>query len=98
MLRFALKENMGPIIALVLVLLATGRGADVARAMAILCLVECSSNSLRFFLVPDVCCGFLEMKMKGGLGDSRCGFVSKVDENATFQILSRQPSIQSMDG
>ena len=68
------------VIALVPVLLATGRGADVARAMAIPVFGGMLVELVTLFVVPVVYCGFLEMKMKGGLRDNRFSVVSPDEE------------------
>ena len=70
-IRPCLMTTFTTIIALVPVLLATGRGADVARAMAIPVFGGMLVELITLFVVPVVYCGFLEMKMNGGLGDRR---------------------------
>lgn len=70
-IRPCLMTTFTTVIALVPVLIATGRGADVARAMAIPVFGGMVVELITLFVVPVVYCGFLEMKMKGGLGDSR---------------------------
>ena len=59
------------LIALLPVLLATGRGADVARAMAIPVFGGMLVELITLFVVPVVYCGFMEFKMNAGLGDDR---------------------------
>ena len=59
------------VIALLPVLLATGRGADVARAMAIPVFGGMLVELITLFVVPVVYCGFLEFKMNAGLKDNR---------------------------
>ena len=70
-IRPCLMTTFTTVIALVPVLLATGRGADVARAMAIPVFGGMVVELITLFVVPVVYCGFLEIKMKGGIGDSR---------------------------
>ena len=70
-IRPCLMTTFTTVIALVPVLLATGRGADVARAMAIPVFGGMVVELITLFVVPVVYCGFLEMKMKGGVSDSR---------------------------
>ncbi len=70
-IRPCLMTTFTTVIALVPVLLATGRGADVARAMAIPVFGGMLVELITLFVVPVVYCGFLEMKMNGGIGDDR---------------------------
>ncbi len=76
-IRPCLMTTCTTVIALVPVLLATGRGADVARAMAVPVFGGMVVELITLFVVPVVYCGFLEMKMKGGLGDSRFSILSE---------------------
>ena len=57
------------IIALLPVLLSTGRGADVAKAMAWPVFGGMVLELLTLFVVPVVYCGFKELKMNMGLKD-----------------------------
>ena len=75
-IRPCLMTTFTTMIALVPVLIATGRGADVARAMAIPVFGGMVVELITLFVVPVVYCGFLEMKMKGGLRDPRFSFGS----------------------
>ncbi len=75
-IRPCLMTTFTTVIALVPVLLASGRGADVARAMAVPVFGGMVVELITLFVVPVVYCGFLEIKMKGGLGDSRFSVVS----------------------
>ncbi len=79
-IRPCLMTTFTTVIALVPVLLATGRGADVARAMAIPVFGGMLVELVTLFVVPVVYCGFLEMKMKGGLHDNRFSIVGPNDE------------------
>ena len=56
--------------ALVPVLLATGRGADVARAMAIPVFGGMLAEPFTSFIVPTLYCAYLEFKMRFGLKDA----------------------------
>ena len=75
-IRPCLMTTFTTVIALVPVLLASGRGADVARAMAIPVFGGMAVELITLFVVPVVYCGFLEMKMKGGFSDERFSVVS----------------------
>ena len=55
------------VIALLPVLTATGRGADVAKAMAIPVFGGMVFELVTLFVVPVVYCGFLEFKMNVGM-------------------------------
>jgi Cu(I)/Ag(I) efflux system membrane protein CusA/SilA len=55
--------------ALVPVLLATGRGADVARAMAIPVFGGMLAEPISSFVVPTLYCAYLEIKMRFGFED-----------------------------
>lgn len=70
-IRPCLMTTFTTVIALLPVLAATGRGADVARAMAIPVFGGMVVELITLFVVPVVYCAFLEMKMKGGIGDDR---------------------------
>lgn len=78
-IRPCLMTTFTTIIALVPVLLSTGRGADVARAMAIPVFGGMTVELITLFVVPVVYCGYLEVKLKGGIADSR--FVGKETTN-----------------
>ena len=70
-IRPCLMTTFTTVIALIPVLLATGRGAAVARSMAIPVFGGMVVELITLFVVPVVYCGFLEMKMRGGLPDDR---------------------------
>lgn len=70
-IRPCLMTTFTTIIALLPVLYATGRGADVARAMAIPVFGGMVVELVTLFVVPVVYCGFLELKMNAGIGDNR---------------------------
>ncbi|MBC8875215.1 MAG: efflux RND transporter permease subunit [Planctomycetes bacterium] len=57
------------LVALVPVLISTGRGADVARAMALPVFGGMLVEPLTSFIVPTLYCGYLEIKMRLGLRD-----------------------------
>ena len=61
-IRPCLMTTFTTLIALLPVLYATGRGADVARAMAIPVFGGMVVELLTLFVVPVVYCGYLEMK------------------------------------
>jgi Cu(I)/Ag(I) efflux system membrane protein CusA/SilA len=55
--------------ALLPVLLSTGRGADVARAMALPVFGGMLIEPFTTFIVPTVYCGYMELKMRAGFRD-----------------------------
>ena len=56
-------------VALIPVMLATGRGADVARSMALPIFGGLMVEMVSLFIVPVVFCGYKELKMRAGLDD-----------------------------
>ena len=76
-IRPCLMTTCTTIIALLPVLLATGRGADVARAMAIPVFGGMVVELITLFVVPVVYSGFLEIKMQGGVADERFSVVTQ---------------------
>ncbi|PHS06768.1 MAG: cation transporter [Blastopirellula sp.] len=69
-IRPCLMTTFTTIIALLPVLLSTGRGADVAKAMAWPVFGGMVFELLTLFVVPVVYCGFKEFKMNLGMKDS----------------------------
>jgi Cu(I)/Ag(I) efflux system membrane protein CusA/SilA len=68
-IRPCLMTTATTMIALLPILLATGRGADVARAMALPVFGGMAVASITLFVVPVVYCGYKEMKIRSGLDD-----------------------------
>jgi copper/silver efflux system protein len=68
-IRPCLMTTFTTIIALIPVLISTGRGADVAKAMAWPVFGGMSVELLTLFVVPVVFCGFKELKMNLGIHD-----------------------------
>ena len=56
-------------LALLPVLMATGRGADVARAMALPVFGGMLIEPFTTFIVPTLYCAYLELKLRLGLRD-----------------------------
>jgi Cu(I)/Ag(I) efflux system membrane protein CusA/SilA len=57
------------LIALLPVLLSNGRGADVARAMALPVFGGMMIEPFTTFIVPTLYCGYMEFKLRAGLHD-----------------------------
>ncbi len=68
-IRPCLMTTATTLIALMPVLLATGRGADVARAMALPIVGGMAVELITLFMVPVVFCGWKEFQLHAGLGD-----------------------------
>lgn len=68
-IRPCMMTTVTTLAALVPVLIATGRGADVARAMAIPVFGGMLVEPFTSFIVPTLYCGYLEMKMRFGMQD-----------------------------
>ncbi len=57
------------LMALLPILLSTGRGADVARAMALPVFGGMLIEPFTTFIVPTLYCAYVEFKMRAGLQD-----------------------------
>ena len=68
-IRPCVMTTITTIIALVPVLLSTGRGADVARAMALPVFGGMLIEPFTTFVVPTVYCAYMEFKLRVGLHD-----------------------------
>jgi Cu(I)/Ag(I) efflux system membrane protein CusA/SilA len=69
-IRPCMMTTMTTLAALVPILLSTGRGADVARAMALPVFGGMLIEPFTSFIVPTLYCGYLELKMRAGLQDA----------------------------
>ena len=68
-IRPCVMTTVTTLVALVPVMLATGRGADVARAMALPVFGGMLAEPLTSFIVPTLYSAYLEMKMRFGCSD-----------------------------
>lgn len=68
-IRPCLMTTVTTLAALVPVLLSTGRGSDVARAMALPVFGGMLVELITLFVVPVIYCGFKEAKMRIGMDD-----------------------------
>ncbi|MCA9188264.1 MAG: efflux RND transporter permease subunit, partial [Planctomycetales bacterium] len=68
-IRPCVMTTITTIAALVPVLLSSGRGADVARAMAIPVFGGMLIEPFTTFVVPTVYCAYMEFKLRAGLHD-----------------------------
>lgn len=69
-IRPCVMTTVTTLAALIPVLIATGRGADVARAMAIPVFGGMLAEPFSSFIVPTLYCAYLETKMRFGFSDS----------------------------
>ena len=94
-IRPCLMTTFTTIIALLPVLLSTGRGADVARAMAWPVFGGMLVELLTLFVVPVVFCSFKEFKMNLGLRDHHW---AGTEPSESEQADSRSPSPAASPG
>jgi Cu(I)/Ag(I) efflux system membrane protein CusA/SilA len=73
--------------ALVPILVSTGRGADVARAMALPVFGGMLIEPLTSFIVPTLYCAYLEFKMRLGLRDRLWGRVEEASTDIEMQAV-----------
>jgi len=78
-IRPCVMTTVTTIVALIPVLISTGRGADVARAMALPVFGGMLIEPFTTFIVPTLYCGYMEFKMRLGLQDE-CWTEEEVDE------------------
>lgn len=69
-IRPCMMTTITTLVALVPVLVATGRGADVARAMALPVFGGMLIEPFSSFIVPTLYCGYMEFKLRAGLRDT----------------------------
>jgi Cu(I)/Ag(I) efflux system membrane protein CusA/SilA len=70
-IRPCLMTTITTLVALIPVLIATGRGADVARAMALPIFGGMLIEPFTSFIVPTLYCAYLEFKMRAGFAASQ---------------------------
>ncbi|TWT66140.1 efflux RND transporter permease subunit [Allorhodopirellula solitaria] len=83
-IRPCLMTTATTLVALVPVLIATGRGADVARAMALPVFGGMAVELVTLFVVPVVYCGFKEFQLHMGALDHQNASPSQRDHRATL--------------
>ena len=84
-IRPCLMTTFTTLAALVPVLTATGRGADVARAMALPVFGGMTVELITLFVVPVVFCGYKEFKMRAGLDDRHWAGTEDVERTVESQ-------------
>lgn len=68
-IRPCVMTTVTTLVALLPVLISTGRGADVARAMALPVFGGMLIEPFTSFIVPTLYCAFMELKLRAGLKD-----------------------------
>lgn len=68
-IRPCVMTTVTTLVALVPVLVSAGRGADVARAMALPVFGGMLVEPFTTFIVPTLYCAYMEFKMRAGLHD-----------------------------
>ena len=68
-IRPCVMTTVTTMVALLPVLLSTGRGSDVARAMALPVFGGMLIEPFTTFIVPTVYCAYMEFKIRAGLRD-----------------------------
>jgi Cu(I)/Ag(I) efflux system membrane protein CusA/SilA len=76
-IRPCVMTTMTTLIALVPVLVSAGRGADVARAMALPVFGGMLIEPFTTFIVPTLYCAYMEFKMRVGVSDEVFAFVGE---------------------
>ncbi|MCS7466393.1 efflux RND transporter permease subunit [Stieleria sp. ICT_E10.1] len=83
-IRPCMMTTVTTLAALIPVLIATGRGADVARAMAIPVFGGMLAEPFTSFIVPTLYSAYLETKMRFGIRDELWG---KTEETPTEELM-----------
>jgi len=86
-IRPCVMTTVTTLVALVPVLLSTGRGADVARAMAWPVFGGMLIEPFTTFVVPTVYCAYLEFKLRSGLQDELLEM--SLDEAANEGVITK---------
>ncbi|MDG2220479.1 MAG: efflux RND transporter permease subunit [Rubripirellula sp.] len=86
-IRPCMMTTVTTLAALVPVLLATGRGADVARAMAIPVFGGMLAEPFTSFIVPTIYCGYLEIKLRFGFADQLWSGTEKMPEEEAMKVV-----------
>lgn len=87
-IRPCMMTTVTTLAALIPVLIATERGADVARAMAIPVFGGMLAEPFTSFVVPTLYCGYLELKMRFGMEDELWKGVDVMPEKKRLTVNS----------
>ncbi len=87
-IRPCMMTTVTTLAALVPVLISTGRGADVARAMALPVFGGMLVEPFTSFIVPTLYCAFLEFKMKAGLQDEVWTEPVEMEDDGDYQRIA----------
>ena len=85
-IRPCLMTTATTLIALLPILLSQGRGADVARAMALPVFGGMLAELITLFVVPVVFCAFKEFKMNLGLNDRHWSGLEKTESDLVTAV------------
>jgi Cu(I)/Ag(I) efflux system membrane protein CusA/SilA len=86
------------VVALLPVLMSTGRGADVARAMALPVFGGMLIEPFTTFIVPTVYCAYMEFKMRLGLRDESWTTSEQIQPDSLLgQVGSLSGSVTGLD-
>jgi Cu(I)/Ag(I) efflux system membrane protein CusA/SilA len=87
-IRPALMTTVTTFVGLFPVLTATGRGADLARAMAMPLVGGMIFDLIGLFIVPVLYCGYMESRTRWG------AFVGRRSGESTEVVTSRRPELE----
>ena len=87
-IRPCVMTTVTTIVALIPVLVSTGRGADVAKAMALPVFGGMLIEPFTSFIVPTLYCAYMEFKLNLGLADD---LLEQSEESAIPHQLSVEP-------
>ncbi|MBV07868.1 MAG: cation transporter [Rubinisphaera sp.] len=86
-IRPCVMTTVTTLIALVPVLMSDGRGADVARAMALPVFGGMLIEPFTTFIVPTLYCAYMEFKMRTGAADEMFGEPGSLDLNHSTKAV-----------
>ena len=86
-IRPCVMTTVTTLAALIPVLISTGRGADVARAMALPVFGGMLIEPFTTFIVPATYCGYMELKLRAGFQDQ----MLLASESDSFEETTGQP-------
>ncbi|WDQ18084.1 efflux RND transporter permease subunit [Rhodopirellula sp. P2] len=91
-IRPCMMTTVTTLAALIPVMIATGRGADVARAMAIPVFGGMLVEPFTSFIVPTLYCSYLELKIRFGMQDELWKGVEEMPAEKLLNVrVQRQP-------
>lgn len=88
-IRPCMMTTITTLVALVPVLVATGRGADVARAMALPVFGGMLIEPFSSFIVPTLYCAYMEFKLRAGFKDE---LLEMSIESSSHEVAATEPA------